>query len=226
MLPQTKIDEYRNHIIQQIKNASTTVHPFPYLVVDDFLPIELTNLLLNEYQDSNSFSSSAETLAYDNPNRFADNIENGGGRSKKSSNNFLFQIFNNKAIPSTLIKRFDVDSFSELYFRGQVTRDTEKYSLGVHTDITRKLFTLIVYLNQKTAKNMKGTSIFASPYGLESDGFLNYPPDFFTHEAEITPLFNRALIFQRSSKSFHGVLKADEVSERFTLQLNYFFNVK
>jgi hypothetical protein len=223
MLSQSKIYEHQNFIVQQIKNASTTMHPFPYLIVDDFLPFELTNLLSEEYQDSSSFSSSEHTLAYHNPNRFADNIENYGGRLKKYSNNFLFQIFNNKAIPSILIKRFDVKSFSNLYFRGQVTRDTEKYSLGVHTDVTKKLFTLIVYLNQGADKHIKGTSIFASPYGLESDGFLAYSPKFFTHEVEVEPLFNRALIFQRSSKSFHGVLKGDAVSERFTLQLNYFF---
>jgi hypothetical protein len=223
MLPESKIDEYQNYIIQQIKNASTTVHPFPYLVVDEFLPIELTNLLSEEYQDPSSFFSSAHALGYDNPNRFADNIENCGGHFKKSSNDCLCRIFNNSAIPLTLFKRFDVGSISKLHFRGQVTRDTEKYSLGVHTDIIEKLFTLIVYLNQGAAKHIKGTSIFASPYGLESDGHLMYPAKVFTHVVEITPLFNRALIFQRSSKSFHGVLKGDEVSERFTLQLNYFF---
>jgi len=225
MLSQSKIDEYRNYIVRQIKHASIRAEPFPYLVVDNFLPIELTTLLDEEYSDFESFSSSSNVLFYNNPNRFADNIESAGGRLGKSSNNCLHHIFNSGAIPSTLIKKLKADGFSKLHFRGQVTRDTEKYSLGVHTDVINKLFTLIVYLNRED-RFMKGTSIFKSPYGLESDGYVMYPADFFTHVGEIKASFNRALIFQRSSTSFHGVLRGDSASERFTLQLNYFFSVE
>jgi hypothetical protein len=219
-----RIKQYRTHISEKIKSAATILEPFPYLVVDDFLPSELARLLCEEYRDPNNFTSSKDALFYNNPNRFADNIDGKGGAREKLSNYLLFGIYNEGLIPSTLISKFRVDhKISKLHFRGQVTRDTENYSLGVHTDTINKLFTLIVYLNSEYDPSFSGTSIFASPLGLESDGYLMYPKEFFVHVKEINPIFNRALIFRRCSTSFHGVLKHQTTIPRFTLQLNYFF---
>lgn len=224
MLVKQSIEEYRSHINENIRLADPILDPFPHLIIDNFLPSELADLLLMEYKDPGNFVSSKDTLFYNNPNRFADNIDENGGRLKKVSNQYLFKILNHGLIPSTTIKKFNSnDKKFKLHFRGQVTRDTENYSLGVHTDTINKLLTLIVYLSRGDSGKITGTSVFKSPYGLESDGYLMYPPEFFTHVKEIDPVFNRALIFRRSSTSFHGVRNKKSLAPRFTLQLNYFF---
>jgi len=202
--------------------------PFPHIVINSFLPQWFAQEISHYYYENNKgldkFLNSEIVLGYANPERFVIEIE-------ESTNEPIIKklnaLFSSRDIYESIARKFEISINSDsVAFRGQVTRDTNQYALGIHTDHPSKIFTIIVYLTPGKVDEIPGTTLYESKFGFTSSGLAMYYQDFkYITEATTVPhKFNTALIFARSDTSFHGVKNIQNQNPRLTLQLNYFKN--
>jgi len=222
-----KAASYLSEILNTIYHSDIIAKPFPHVVRQNFLPLRLANDLAQAFfaHDPNGtdFVNSGSVLGYDNKDRFVIEI-------RKNSPFLLVQQlnewFSDRAVFIAVSKQFSLNlNVENVVFRGQVTRDTSNYSLGIHTDHPSKLFTIIVYLTPNASTEVPGTTLYSTLNGFESSGLSMYVDTdarFLEESYTVPHRFNSALIFARSNTSFHGVKKVFKQQPRLTLQLNYF----
>jgi hypothetical protein len=114
-------------------------------------------------------------------------------------------------------------------FRSSLIKDFTKYSLGAHTDSFNKFITFLFYIppNNNLIKN--GTSLYKSITKIDSTTHFNFDETQKNFQKIKTCPFspNTALIFPRTSESFHGVEEINiNQEERNLLLLNYYFDTE
>ena len=90
-----------------------------------------------------------------------------------------------------------------------------KYNLGPHTDVARKLVTLILYFAEDDSKKHLGTSIYIPKnrdFHMLNSPHLNYEDFDLVKTLEYKP--NSAFMFVVGGNSFHGVEPIDEVTPK------------
>jgi hypothetical protein len=87
-----------------------------------------------------------------------------------------------------------------------IVSDRTNYSIGPHTDVTRRLITFLFYMPKDESLAELGTSIYepVDPH-FECDGNAHHSFENFCCRETVSFLPNRALIFVRNNRSFHGV---------------------
>ena len=210
-----KIDkiELHNHVKEKIniRSARKTfqkIYPFNYIVLDDFLPEDLANQLLNEFPNVHSDlwivghdkDKNGIKFAKDNP--FEKKMLAVSDRSRFPNvhcevfDYFDSQDFIDLVKKITGIEDLGIDiSGKHSGLRGMLNGSHQHvHSDAVTHPITglRKRLSMLLYLNKC--------------WKTEFNGCLEIWNDEMTHCVEkIEPLFNRLVIFECTEKSYHGV---------------------
>jgi hypothetical protein len=88
-----------------------------------------------------------------------------------------------------------------------LSRDYPPYAIGPHTDIPKRLASMILYLAPKQAPAEWGTSLFVPKKpGFTCSRGQHYDFANFIPSSTVAFRANRALLFARSDRSFHGLL--------------------
>ena len=187
-----------NKIIETKKNISYFEYPFQHIILDDFLPKKLINMVHDSFPklDDNQWEHSNDkgieinsrtnwSSEFDIPDGIIDAI----------------RIFNSAPVLRAIGNRLDIPKLiPDPYFTGGGLNVTPKDGLlDVHVDgnyhdatgLNRRV-NLLLYLNKT----------WEAEWGGEFGIYENEGKDLFK---EIPPLFNRCIIFDTHDKSFHGL---------------------
>jgi hypothetical protein len=178
---------------RQFRAKYNSAQPFPHIVLDDFLNEKILDLCLDHFPDRpNSkigYSRSQENLKFEfNPETLAPPLRS------------LFYSFNSLPFVKFLEELTGITGLiPDPYFAGagfhQVSQEGH---LGIHADFSRhadlgleRRINVLIYLN-KDWKEQYGGSFEIWDRAMK------------TRCAQVLPLFNRCVIFNTSSTSFHG----------------------
>ena len=173
--------------------------PFKYVIIEDFFNMDLAEKIFNEYPDIDLNNKNWDGTTYlDQKNKFT--------KTKFDEKSTIFKVFqalnSNEFLSAleniTAIKKLIGDD--EL-FGGGLHQSTNGAVLNVHVDynihpITKfhRRCNLIVFMNKNWEDKFEGH--------LELWDFVNYKKG--KRIEKISPLFNRAVIFETNEVSFHG----------------------
>tara|TARA_S200000501_G_C20842028_1_gene752056 strand:+ start:686 stop:1444 length:759 start_codon:yes stop_codon:yes gene_type:complete len=190
-------------LLPEIKNMFNAAEPFPHVVVDNFLPLEFANFLLN------NFPSKDHPVWLDwkkrSPNQYKKLGFGDSSNFYKISNELQIALneFNRATILSLLEDITNIKGLlPDPYFIGGGMHQILKGGLlDIHTDFNEhkrlKIFrrlNLLIYLNQSWIPNHRGELEFWSN-SIKNKGKC---------VKKISPLFNRAVLFKTDKNSYHG----------------------
>ena len=206
---------YPHCYIENVFNAETYEHLLKYFPSEDFFlkyRVQTTtystqryNLALNE-EILNQFSDESSDVWF----KLTDWM---------NSQEFLLGLFNK--FRDQIIHRMKQEKGGEnsnnLSISPEIlmAMDKTKYNLGPHTDVARKLVTLILYFAEDDSRKHLGTSMYIPKqrelYMLNSP-HLDYKHFDLVQTLEYKP--NSAFMFVVSGNSFHGVEPINEIEPR------------
>jgi FkbM family methyltransferase len=219
--PDAKVLEY---ILGRIAATPITEHPFPYMVVDKIFPEPYFQMALEHFPTDEQMVPIDETgragPAYRDRLVTLFTLEH-FERLEHAARDFWLgfadwlyseQFINgviDKFWPHVACRLADLAAHNQgikVHGDALIVSDKTNYAIGPHTDVTRRLITFLFYLPKDESLASLGTSIYTpkDPY-LESDGSKHFPFEPFVKLTTIPFLPNRALIFVRNNRSFHGV---------------------
>lgn len=202
------------HLCRKIERSCLVEHPFDHVVVDDLLPSVVLAALLDALP---------ATEFYTRPERPADERQ-GGERaiicsSKSTVPDPLRSIIG--AVDEALCSRAVIDAWLDMLRVPReesgsstgsngaqviLSRDIPPYEIGPHTDVPRRIASGILYLSPADAPAAWGTTFFrpANPQ-FECSLGRHFDFDGFVPVTTIPFQPNRAVVFRRSNRSFHGL---------------------
>jgi hypothetical protein len=214
----TDFQNVMNHVIGRMRETPVKDKPFPHFFVENIFPDSFYTVLLNSLPDPECMIPGAK--GYENRrllNLGTDDIERitadkrtfwEGMQGWLLSADFLqavcdcFSIF--------MQKRFDsIDNIS-LRSEAIISRDQTNYQLGPHTDVYRKVISMLFYLPPDDTYADLGTSIYVPDKmneGFRCKGDHSYQLTGFDRLATIPFLPNTLFAFFKTDNSFHGVEK-------------------
>ena len=180
---------------KELEEAYNSASPFPHIVIDDFLPADLLDRILDyctglvSNEDSVSFNRNQERFKTSyQPDRLPDDVR------------LLFYSFNSKPFIRIIENITGIKGLiPDPYFLGAGIHEIRQGGhLSVHADFNHhkpmdleRRINVLVYLN----KNWK----------LEFGGGLElWDVAMSNREHNIVPLFNRCVIFNTTESSMHG----------------------
>ena len=208
-------NESKQDLTQVLQKKYNSASPFPNIVIDDFLPVDFLDKIVELYPNK-SQSSTYHTTSHQRFKRGyrPDNLGTNPCRS-------YMYLFNSQPFLAFVERVTGLDGLiPDPYFIGAGFHEIESGGkLNIHTDFNyhKKLnlmrrVNVLVFLN----KNWK------SEYG----GHLElWDKNMQTCIKSIEPIFNRCVIFNTDSKSFHGhpdPLKCPEKMTRRSISLYYY----
>jgi Rps23 Pro-64 3,4-dihydroxylase Tpa1-like proline 4-hydroxylase len=205
-------------IAERLRPAYASAHPFPHVVIDDFLPPEHLEAVVDELEGTGEID---HTQQFDNAEerKLATDDES---RLPPASRHLLTQ-FNSAVFIEFLESLTGIDGLiPDPHFTGGGFHEIKRGGfLKVHADFNRhrrlrldRRINLLVYLNRD----------WKEEYG----GHLElWSTDMKQAEQRILPVFNRCVIFNTTDVSYHGhpepLTCPDGVSRR-SLALYYYTN--
>jgi len=169
-------------------------NPFPYVVIDDFLSIDVANELYEKFPNLES----SDWNIYDNPIEIKKSIID---LSKVDSViNQYFKTINSEVFIKRIQEITQIDNLESDPFLhgGGVHYHPPGGKLFMHLDYSihpltgkERRVNLILYLNHWNSSYSGNLELWSQ--GLEK------------LECEIEPIFNRAVIFETSDESWHGI---------------------
>lgn len=129
----------------------------------------------------------------------------------------------NNALPQTrAFRQMLLSSVPD--YQWSFTRDLEGYELPVHTDIVRKMLTLLIYCSPEGNDAVSGTAVLRPKPGLDlrdMRGNTRFPFDQFDLVVQAPHSGNTFLSFCKNDVSFHGVpFRANQPYPRDNLMFN------
>ena len=217
-------------MLYQLLNAPVCPYPYPHCYIEDVFNPNCYERLLNHFPAEDFFSNkSIQTTLYpterynlpltkETLNQLSDDSREVWSNlsSWMNSQEFLLGLFNKFRDP--IIQRTKQEKHSlptnDLNLSPSIlmAMDKTKYNLGPHTDVARKLVTLILYFAEDDSKKHLGTSIYIPKkrdFHMLNSPHLNYKDFDLVKTLEYKP--NSAFMFVVSSNSFHGVEPINEV---------------
>jgi Rps23 Pro-64 3,4-dihydroxylase Tpa1-like proline 4-hydroxylase len=203
---------------EQLRPAYAAAHPFPHIVIDDFLPPEHLNAVVDELEGTGEID---HTQQFDNAEerKLATDDDS---RLPPASRHLLTQ-FNSATFIEFLETLTGIDGLiPDPHFVGGGFHEIKRGGfLKVHADFNRhrrlrldRRLNLLVYLNRD----------WKEEYG----GHLElWSTDMKSAEQRILPVFNRCVIFSTTDVSYHGhpePLTCPEDVSRRSLALYYYTN--
>lgn len=216
------------NLASQLKTQYKTNYPFPYIVIDNFLPYYVLKTCKEEilkhdewHSDNVDFTKQYQQNKLYYPG-YNTNMED--FKRKLPITSFLMEYLNS----SEFIKYLEELTGHPKLFRdpillgGGIHRIKKNGKLSVHVDYNqhpytgkKKVLNLLIYLNEFWLKEWEGNLEFWT---------VNPPQKFI----EVEPIFNRAVIFDiEDAPHGHPVpLNTPEHIDRYSLALYYFINEK
>lgn len=209
--------EYLKNLAHKYRQEYSQGKPFPHIVIDDFLPESLLDLILKEFPDPQKidwkqFENSAEK-------KLASSSElQMGDRTRE----LLYQL-NSSTFVSFLEELTSIDGIiPDPHFVGGGLHQIERGGyLKIHADFNRhkklrldRRLNLLIYLNKDWQEEYGGH-------------FEMWDTNMSRCEKKILPIFNRCVIFNTTDFSFHGhpePLTCPENRTRKSLALYYYSN--
>jgi Rps23 Pro-64 3,4-dihydroxylase Tpa1-like proline 4-hydroxylase len=209
--------DYLNHLVSTHRSKYSQAFPFPHVVIDDFLPPSVLEMVLKEFPQANSgnwktFENAAEK-------KLASTHELQMGELTR----FLLYQLNSSTFLSFLEQLTGIDGLiPDPHFVGGGLHQIERGGyLKMHVDFNRydrlrldRRLNLLIYLNKN----------WLEEYG----GNLELWDQEMTHcEKKILPIFNRCVIFSTTDFSYHGhpePLTCPDGETRKSLALYYYSN--
>lgn len=180
---------------KEFAQAYNAASPFPHIVIDDFLPAELLDRVLDycteivRDEDSISFDRDQERFKTSyQPDRLPDDVRR------------LFYSFNSKPFIKLIENITGIKGLiPDPYFLGAGIHEIKQGGhLSVHADFNHhkpmnleRRINVLIYLNKDWKPEFGG--------GLEL-----WNTDMTVREHDIVPLFNRCVIFNTTENSMHG----------------------
>ena len=211
-----RFDRERLTALAEDKRAAyAAAHPFPHTVIDDFLPEEVLDAVLEEFPSPDR----PDWFKFDSPTerKLASKDDTAMGPATRH----LLAELNSAAFIDFLERLTGIEGLvPDPHFVGgglhQIKRGGHlkvhaDFNLHPRTNLERRLNALI-YLNRDWDDSYGG--------GLEL-----WSRDMQTREARILPLFNRLVVFSTTSTSYHGhpePLNCPEDRTRKSLALYYY----
>jgi len=205
-----------------LANTPMRVWPFHHLVVDGLLPPALfaaaraLDLSAHTVRRRDSYEGAPAGL---NPSRFFVQLLDGDGRLRVDGGpvlDTLVALLTDSLVARVLAARFQPVVTARFGGRMPLYRhaleyidDRTGYELGPHTDVGRKLLTMLVYLADDDTDPGLGTVLYA-PRG-DRPILPDEPTPRIYGEADVVPVHrvdfapNRALVFAPTARSLHGV---------------------
>jgi len=213
-----------------------TADPYPHIIIDDFLPEAILNLVLKEVKNHKDW--------YWDGGKYVENYQinkmftpaGGPGHDEDLFNNSILNLktkcpFTMHVLDYLNSKEFlifleDLTGIKDLiadpyWFGGGLHKTTNGGKLGVHVDFNihkilnvHRRINVLLYLNKDWLD--------------EYNGFLElWRPNMSECVHKIKPIFNRAVIFNITDEAFHGhpiPLNIPNDVERLSLALYYYTN--
>lgn len=171
-----------------------TAQPFPHIVIDDFLPENILEEILQEFPTPDEISW--QNFENSSEKKLASQSE----RQIKEMTRFLFYQLNSSTFISFLEKLTKIDGIiPDPHFAGGGLHQIEKGGyLKIHADFNKhthlkldRRLNLLLYLNKNWREEYGGD--------LEL-----WDADMTKCEKRILPIFNRCVIFSTTDFSYHG----------------------
>lgn len=190
--------------------------PFPHLVLDEVLPSAVFEELLGTLPLLPAFDRPERELAYASSKGEREVFALSAHVTSQRSVPPVFRCVDAALRSDQVIQSCAVRLASREHNDGVGTRlsaqvllsrDHAPYAIGPHTDVPKRLASMILYLGPATAPEQWGTALFVP----QQAGFVctqgrHYDFDGFEPARTIPFAPNRALLFARTNRSFHGLL--------------------
>lgn len=223
-------DDPAEHAVYAIMNAQLRTYPYQHIVLAEFFPPEYYQLLIEHLPDDDAYTPAA-TGRYPERGRLMLAGESGDDLDRLTGQQLKFwSLFKNDVLTDklwgALIDRFVPTLATRLkktcWLHAFLSRDRGGYAISPHTDTSRKLVSVLVYLPESTELMSCGTSIVVSdkpehnvfdvPHSGRWDGFKI---------AKTLPFAPNSMIaFLVSDTSLHAVRPTPPGSVRNTFQFN------
>lgn len=184
--------------------------PFPHLVLDDFLPVELAENLSNDFP----VLGDDKLFEYNNPLEIKKAL-NDWNSYPKNTYQFL-QFLNSETVISAFSELVGVQLYPDhglhgggwhMHGNGGKLNPHLDYSIHPKLGLQRKL-NLIFYLTKDWQEEWGGS------LGLWSHNAQTGSPDSLKKEVQIK--FNRALLFDTTCDSWHGISKSVNCPDEYS----------
>ncbi|PSO52890.1 MAG: proline hydroxylase [Cyanobacteria bacterium QH_8_48_120] len=209
--------EYLQSLAIRYREAYSKAQPFPHVVIDNFLPENLLDSILNEFPDP----SSVDWQKFDNTSekKLASTSELHMGEATR---NLLYKL-NSSTFISFLEMLTGIDGLvPDPHFVGGGLHQIESGGyLKMHVDFNKhqklrldRRLNLLLYLNKNWSEDYGGHLEF-------------WDKDITRCEKKILPVFNRCVVFNTTDFSYHGhpePLTCPEGQTRKSLALYYYSN--
>ena len=192
-----QIINYQNLNSKKIKVFSfkyKNSKPFPYIIIDNFLEKNFANTILD------SFKLNSDWINY----TFVNNFKKYGFNDRKKMNKNLNNLFNSLASKKFTQKLKKITNINGLFLDpkldgGGLHQIFKGGYLNVHTDFSShtnkpnwtRVLNILIYLNKNWKESYKGNLELWSKDGRKKI-------------SEISPKFNRCVVFFTNKNSFHG----------------------
>ncbi len=200
----------QNKILKKISSLELNRTPFDYCVIDDFFPSDLAKKLADEFLDYNDES----WFSYENKLEHKKLLSD--WRKFPSNTYQAFCFLNSNLILETLSSLFDSTLYCDsglhgggwnMHVRGGKLNPHLDYSMHPHLGLQRKL-NLIVYLCEDWKDEYGGHfGLWSSDEETGKAGKLH---------TEIPIGFNKAVIFDTTQNSWHGLSKEVKCPENMS----------
>ena len=201
-----------------LKKMYRSNEPFPHIVLDNFVDEELLNNVLNEFPDLSTFENKR---SFNEPKQIK--FGSIGFENLSSTADQLISFFNNDIFLKYLQELTGIKEtlISDPYLSGGGYHEIKNGGvLKVHADFNRhpsleldRRVNLLLYLNKSWKEEWGGNLELYSPNNLQEP------------VVKVTPEFNRCVIFNTTSYTYHGhpeVISCPEGISRKSIALYYF----
>jgi FkbM family methyltransferase len=217
------------HVNQRIASMNIEQEPYPHFFVTDLFPEAYYRRMMAMKPSNEELICLDDTgRAKGYPERFVMHLGDHLGNLRNPRKRRFWERhrewFCSQELMVTMVRRF----YDVLVARGQRSlnieteamfmRDLRGYSIGPHTDTSKRLLTMMVYLPDDADHAHLGTTVYAPRDAtLRSDGVAHFKASHFDPVGTAQYLPNSAFGFLRSDNSFHGVAPMQDDYQRDTM---------
>jgi hypothetical protein len=221
----------------KVANAQISGFPFPHFFIQDVFPPDYYAQLLAMLPDSEAMLPIGVARNVPNtPDRFVLELKEEHLAALPADKRAFWEELRGwmvgGAFRQMLLHKFGLYIAQRFEGRKDVAysdeamlvQDTTRYSLGPHSDATRKVITLLFYLPKDTSQSHLGTSIYLpNDRNFRCPGGPHYKHKDFERLWTLPFLPNSLLVFFKTDRSFHGVEPvADPDTRRWLLLYDIF----
>ncbi len=210
-LAEKRLNPALYHLIGRFQDTDVISFPFPHIYLTRCFPQDYYDALLANLPHDGAYTD----RTYDNRAMVSTRDLNTPFWKDLSEWMMSYELI------STVLEAFGLNE-RNISLDVRLVRDNAGYAIKPHTDVKRKLLSLLFYLPTDESSPDSGTSVMVpKEQGFTSDGSRRYEFEGFDVVRTMSFMPNTMLGFPRSDVSFHGVYPTT-LQERNVLLLNLY----